>query len=43
MMLELGLLHFQSSLSVDLPAVLTSLRAQRMGLVQTEVSHCGLC
>jgi protein tyrosine phosphatase len=42
-MLELGLLHFQTSLSVDLPAMLTGLRSQRMGLVQTEVGDCLCC
>ena len=38
-MLELGLAHFQAHTSFDMTAVLTDLRSQRMGMVQTEVWH----
>ena len=38
-MLELGLAHFQTRASVDMPAMLAQLRSQRMGMVQTEVCH----
>eukprot|EP00051_Salpingoeca_urceolata_P021243 m.330451 g.330451 ORF g.330451 m.330451 type:complete len:1629 (+) comp19763_c0_seq7:586-5472(+) len=37
--LELSLAHFQQNQAVELPAMLRKLRAQRMGLVQTEAQY----
>ena len=36
-MIELGLIHFGAGSSTDLQSILEVLRAQRMGMVQTEV------
>lgn len=41
-LLELGLALLQQNQTVDLPAILNQLRAQRMAMVQTKVGRLGI-